>query len=62
MKKSEKTVEDQHQGGEKRRGEVSWELMSVLQTFGGAAATAIRHSSQSLLFPIMHVFSHVPLP
>ena len=62
MEKSEETAGDQDPGGEKRKGEVSWESMSVLQTFGGAVATAIRHSSQSLLFPVMHVFSHVPLP
>ena len=62
MEKSEETAGDQDPGGEKRKGEVSWEPMSVLQTFGGAVATAIRHSSQSLLFPVMHVFSHVPLP
>lgn len=45
-KKSEETVEDQDPGGEKRRWEVRWELMSGLQTFGGAVAAAIRLSFQ----------------
>ena len=44
--KSEGTVEDQDPGGEKRKWEVGWELMSGLQTFGGAVAAAIRHSFQ----------------
>ena len=44
--KSEGTVEDQDPGGEKRKWEVGWELMSGLQTSGGAVAAAIRHSFQ----------------